>query len=442
MGMRATHTISSGTTSQPTTDPEIEVKGGPNFDFFLTDGATTPSTSDGTDFGAADVTTGVVDQVFQINNIGNAPLSVSSVTVDSSEFTVIGGGATNIGSDGSSNFTVRFDPTTIAVHNATVTIGNGDADENPFTFAIRGEGAIVLVDDNYEQNDTRLTAYDLSSQEQTFLTSINGTGIQYDDDWYKIDVTSGFNRIKIDCTFTHADGDVDIALYDGAGAFVTASTGVQNDEHIDFDVAPAGGIYYIKVYFGDAGNDYNLWWDDIQPTIPEIDVQGGPALNVSILDGDITPDVVDGTEFPNLDINGETFDRTYEINNFGNGTLTIASITTNSAEFSILPGGPSSVIAGGSSTFTVRSILRPGNRQATVNIVSDDADEGTYDFLVRDSEPMESRMTATRRTIPWRRPTTSAVARRLYSRPSTGSAGRPIRIGTGSRFRRISVAWC
>ena len=54
------------------------------------------------------------------------------------------------------------------------------------------------TDDNYEENDTLSTAYDLSSMETTWLSTINGYGIQTDDDWYRIYVTSGYEEVVVD----------------------------------------------------------------------------------------------------------------------------------------------------------------------------------------------------------------------------------------------------
>jgi len=39
---------------------------------------------------------------------------------------------------------------------------------------------------------------------------------------------------------------------------------VDDNEYIDY-IVPAGGTYYIKVYYDDQGNQYDLWWDDFQP---------------------------------------------------------------------------------------------------------------------------------------------------------------------------------
>jgi hypothetical protein len=121
-----------------------------------------------------------------------------------------------------------------------------------------------VPDDAYEENDTLGTA--VAFGEQTFLSSISGTGLQCNDDWYEITVNN--DRIVVDCTFTDADGDIDISLHDAAGTLMALSTSVSDDEHLEFSVCPelggpGFGTYYIRVYFGDAGNSYDLWWDDV-----------------------------------------------------------------------------------------------------------------------------------------------------------------------------------
>lgn len=116
-------------------------------------------------------------------------------------------------------------------------------------------------DDNYEENDTRETAYDLSSFEMTYLSSIDGLGIQSDDDWYRIQVGKGVLRVQIFVWFTHTEGDIDLFLYDDAGTLLTSSETTTNNETIDFIVA-SQGTYFFRVGYGNAGNQYDLWWDD------------------------------------------------------------------------------------------------------------------------------------------------------------------------------------
>ena len=113
------------------------------------------------------------------------------------------------------------------------------------------------TDDQYEENDTRGTAYDWSGGEGTWITAK-----QNDDDWYRIAVTSGYERVLVDCRFTDADGDIDIQLFDSGGGLLASSASTSDDEYIDH-VVPSGGTYYIRVYYDDACNTYHLWWDDV-----------------------------------------------------------------------------------------------------------------------------------------------------------------------------------
>ncbi len=120
------------------------------------------------------------------------------------------------------------------------------------------------TNDCYEENNTRATAYYPGSNwEQTWLSTLGCTPVQSDEDWYRIDVTpAGFERIRIDLRFTHADGDIDVCLVDSSGTLLTCSQSYTDNEYIDYIVSNPG-TYYIKVYYGNAGNTYDLWWDDL-----------------------------------------------------------------------------------------------------------------------------------------------------------------------------------
>ena len=89
-------------------------------------------------------------------------------------------------------------------------------------------------------------------------------GVQSDDDWYQIYVNSGLERVVVDLQFTHADGDIDLALVNASGITLENSFSITDDEYINYTVS-ASGTYYISVYFANAGNTYDLWWDDILP---------------------------------------------------------------------------------------------------------------------------------------------------------------------------------
>jgi len=121
-------------------------------------------------------------------------------------------------------------------------------------------------DDNYEQNDTISTGWHPGyNWETTWLSNINGRGIQADDDWFKIDIgPAGYERVKVDCRFTHSAGDIDIGLYTSSWRLLDSGDSNTDNEFIDY-VVSGPGTFYIKVYHGNTGNTYDLWWDDVPP---------------------------------------------------------------------------------------------------------------------------------------------------------------------------------
>ena len=114
-------------------------------------------------------------------------------------------------------------------------------------------------DDNYEENDDMASAYDLPYN-GTWLSTIDGYGIQADDDWYAIFARAG-DTITIDCVFSHSEGNIDVFLIDSTGSVLTGSTSVTDNEHIEYDILTTTGIFYILVTYANAGNSYDLLWD-------------------------------------------------------------------------------------------------------------------------------------------------------------------------------------
>lgn len=137
-----------------------------------------------------------------------------------------------------------------------------------------------------------------------------------------------------------------------------------------------------------GGQAITTWTGNVQSTVssaaPEIDVMGN---GVSIVDGDVSPTAGDDTDFGTIAL-GNNDVHTFTIDNSGTGTLNVTSIVmsgTNAADFAV--GGitlPATVAAGASTTFTLTfTPAAAGVRTATVTINNDDADEGTYDYVVQ-----------------------------------------------------------
>ncbi|MBK9453151.1 MAG: choice-of-anchor D domain-containing protein [Bacteroidetes bacterium] len=106
------------------------------------DGDLTPSTTDFTDFGTPFPGVPVV-HTFVIENNGNAPLTVSTISLSgpqAANFAV--GGITlpvTLAPGGTTTFTVTFAANPLGIYNAFVVINNSDCNENPYDFAVKGE---------------------------------------------------------------------------------------------------------------------------------------------------------------------------------------------------------------------------------------------------------------------------------------------------------------
>jgi hypothetical protein len=106
--------------------------------------------------------------------------------------------------------------------------------------------AAALVDDSYEQNDTRATARSLGTL--TSSQTINNL-VQADaNDWYRFTTTrTGSSASSVSLAFLHSQGDLDLELYNSAGTRLRVSQGINNTESVSLG-GLAAGTYYIRVY--------------------------------------------------------------------------------------------------------------------------------------------------------------------------------------------------
>lgn len=148
---------------------------------------------------------------------------------------------------------------------------------------------------------------------------------------------------------------------------------------------PIGTTSVLWTAYDGSGN-MNTCTQDVTVVAPEINVNGN---NTSIVDGDLTPDLSDHTDFGNVTL-GQILTRTFTIKNNGTAALTLASgaitITgTNAGLFSL--GSvtlPVSLAPADSLNFTITfNASSLGIKNATVNISNDDCDEAAYDFAIK-----------------------------------------------------------
>lgn len=104
----------------------------------------------------------------------------------------------------------------------------------------------VLADDSYENNDTRATAANLGilTASQTLNNLVQADA----NDWYRFTLAStAASSSVVSTAFTHADGDLDLELYNSAGVRLKVSQGITNSERISLG-GLAAGTYFVRVY--------------------------------------------------------------------------------------------------------------------------------------------------------------------------------------------------
>lgn len=143
-----------------------------------------------------------------------------------------------------------------------------------------------------------------------------------------------------------------------------------------------GQVITVTYTATDAAGNTKYCTVAITVSAPEIDVLGN---NVSIMDGDVTPDLADHTNFGGTVI-GVPLTRTFTISNTGTQPLNISSVTSDNVNFVPGPVTPASpILPGQTATVTVNFIAPPPANTlhtATITIGSNDCSEAVYDFQV------------------------------------------------------------
>lgn len=367
--------------------PEINITGNSTTIF---DGDTTPETADNTEFGSITTNT-TLDHTFTIQNTGTGTLNLTGTPIVSisghAAFSIITQpGSNNIANGGSDlTFVVRFAPTADVTNvQATITIDNNDSNENPYNYIIQGSSFTPTPEINIQGNATDIADEDITP------TTADHT------DFGNLAVGGSFNR-----TFTIQNTGTEVLNI--AALYVTDGTGDFTITTPPNSTVAAGNSTTFVVQFSPFTNGtktatINIPSNDTDETLynfrvtgsaftpaPEINLQGNAT---NIVDGDVTPTTTDHTDFGNVNA-ANTLDRTFTIQNTGAADLDIYSIYINGVDagnFAITPTptGTITISPGNSYAFVTRfTPLTVGIKNATINIVSNDADEAAYNFNIR-----------------------------------------------------------
>ncbi len=345
----------------------------------ITDGDTTPSTTDDTDFGNVNLVYGVtsVTNTFTIDNIGSLDLNLTGaspyVTIsgtNAADFTLTANPTTPISASGSTSFDITFDPSAVGVRTATLSIANDDSNENPYNFDIQGIGVDACASsvstfpytEDFETNSVGAWAQDTGDDFDWTVnsggTGSTGTGPSAaGGGTYYIyteasspnenstanlespcfDLTGlanpefsfsyhmyGANMGTLNIDVSTDGGTTYTTVWTQSGQVQTLGTDAWNPVTISL-VPYIGQVVKIRIQ-GNTGINYesDMAVDDISlidlPPAPEMNVLGN---SISITDGDTTPDTADDTDFGIVDVAAGTNANTFTIQNIATATAVL-----------------------------------------------------------------------------------------------------------------------
>ncbi|HEY1081263.1 MAG TPA: choice-of-anchor D domain-containing protein, partial [Prosthecobacter sp.] len=399
----------------------------------IASGDTTPSPADHTRFGNTPFSSGTISRTFTIANTGDGALSLTgtpAVTIggtNAADFTVTTQPAASVAPSTSTTFVVTFDPGSSGLKTATVSIANNDSDENPYTFAISGggSGSELEVFGGTRPGDTILVsdgATATSSEGDDHIDTISvtyatPTTLNVSVRWYPSSSGSYTTQSGVHLKVFHFDGTVWSTLQ--SHNLTPSQFTVNSHADLNFTFTlPAGaaiGTHHLRAAIIDradasdmmAGNyacgacgtsgssgrhfdNADVYFNVVGggPAEPEIGITGNGN---AIADGSTTTSASNSTDFGSTGVVGNSAVRTFTIANTGTGALTLTGTAPNyvtlsgaTTEFAVTTQ-PAATLAAqtGTTTFTITfDPTSVGQKNATVTVFSDDADESPYTFNI------------------------------------------------------------
>ncbi|MCF7826809.1 MAG: choice-of-anchor D domain-containing protein, partial [Candidatus Marinimicrobia bacterium] len=379
-----------------TPPPEMDVSGN---GISIFSGDSSPSVTDHTYLGSADIVTGSVDYTFTISNTGGFNLNLSGSPVvqlsgtHAADFLVITQASASIVPAGTSTFVLRFDPSATGLRTATVSIANNDLDENPYTFSVQGTGSatpeiditgkgLSIVDGSTtaslsNDSDFGNTDVNYGSTIHTFSINNSGSGV----------LTLTGSPLMVTVFGTHAS---DFTVSQQPASSTVAAQGGSVSFQVTFN-PPTTGLRQATISITNNDANESPYTFAVQGTgtiNPEINILGN---GTSIANGASTLTSTDSTDLGSALIGGTPHIVTYTIQNTGpaplllTGSWPLVSISgAHAGDFSVISAPSSSVASGGSTTFKIKFFpITSGIRSATLTILNNDLDEGAYSFAIQ-----------------------------------------------------------
>ena len=350
----------------------------------IIDGDSTPSLSDGTDFGAAILPGTAVEKTFTLQNIGSANLTLDSpavVLLDGTKgFTIVTQPVSNPMSGFTNQvFQIKFNNTNPGNYTETVLIGSNDPDTSVYSFDLKA----IVSQPNITIDKTSLSGFTYAfsqgpSGTQSFL--VNGSNLGS-----ALTLTASSNwEISTNLTY---DGNnnfpwTTLTLSPSSAGAVTNKT-----IHVRLKDGLEVGSYSgsISLSFMGAITQTVLTNGVVTAGIRDIKVTGN---GTSIANGSLLPSGLNNTLFASQNL-GNSQTKSFEIKNIGGAPLTLGTVFisgSDAAAFSVLNGAPVGTTLNQNQSIFFQIKFAPttiGPKNATVSIDSDDPDAHPYVFSIR-----------------------------------------------------------
>lgn len=347
----------------------------------IASGDATPITADGTDFGQVNVNSSSAEQIFVIQNTGDAPLEITTQATTNPIFQITTTPSSTVAPGSSTNIGVTFvAPATAGVTTAQLFIFNSDSDEDPYFFSITGE---AILNPNPEIDVTGNGISIIGNGTNTPNTS-DGTdfgsvssGNSSDEQIFVIQ-NQGGQPLSLSSIITT---NPEFAITTSPTIPSSIPAGGSANLGITFNAGTAG-VRTATLFISNGDGDENPY----QINLRAISVLPPPEINVTgngitiIGNATNTPNASDGTDFGQVNISTSSNEQLFVIQNTGTSPLSVnPSFTTNPA-FTISTPASSSISPGGTTTIgiTFNAPATAGVVNAVLLINNDDPDENPY----------------------------------------------------------------
>jgi hypothetical protein len=327
------------------------------------------------------------------NSAGSDTLDVSGVGADNfanvSSFSLNTGMPLSIPAGDSAEVDISFDISGSGAFSMDLDIANTDSDENPYDIQISGTGADVAEMEVYGDGELIFNGDDSpDTDDHTDFGTVDSSGGWATRSFVIANTGSqDLNLLgSVSISGTHA-GDFSVV--------VDTTSPVPAGDEVSFMIrfTPSdSGVREAIISIASDDSDENPYTFSIQGTgggaAPEIEVSGN---GVPILTGDDEADTSDDTDFGDADVASGLVTHTFTITNSGSVDLNLSGSPivviggTHAADF-ILTTDATTPVSSGGGTVTFQISFDPsdaGQRDATISISSDDADESIYTFSVQ-----------------------------------------------------------